>query len=274
MKQLLMAIAACTLFACNNKEKDNPAKPGVAAITDEEQYARNVNKGFVADTVKKAVPRLATAVIDSNEITIHYFSPGVRGRMIWGGLVPYEQVWVTGAHSATKISFTKAVKFGSMEIPAGSYAVFTIPGKDSWTFILNNNYRQHLADDYAEREDVLRIKIKPEQTTDTVQRLTYEIKAHGERTASIVVSWEKIKLVIPFVTQKNTASIKQMEPVAGALLQGIKPDTKKDPVCYMPVTAGITDTFSYKKKLYGFCSAECKRLFINDPGHYLADLRE
>ena len=273
MKQLLLAVAVGALLCCNNSEKKTATAHDVAAISNEEQYARSVNVGSMPDTVKKSVPRLATAVIDSNEISVNYFSPGVRGRMIWGGLVPYDQVWVTGAHSATKISFTKDLVIAGATVSAGTYAIFSIPGKNAWTFILNKNYQQHLADDYSQQDDIVRCSITPAITTDTVQRLTYTIKPHGQNTGSINISWEKIKLTIPFHSlQESSATSSSM--ITGKKLTGIKTGNRRDPVCYMPITAGITDTSTYRKKLYGFCSAECKRLFVDNPEQYRATLKE
>jgi hypothetical protein len=96
------------------------------------------------------------ANIGSVHVHIDYSSPSVRGREIFGGLVAFDEVWVTGAHSATNISFDKDLMIEGKEVKSGKYALFTIPGKESWTVILNSNYDQHLADDYTEEEDVAR----------------------------------------------------------------------------------------------------------------------
>src|SRR3954452_15629791 len=71
------------------------------------------------------------------DITVDYSSPGVKGRKIWGGVVPFDQVWRTGANSATRITFSKDVTVGTTKVPAGSYSIFTIPGADAWTVIIN-----------------------------------------------------------------------------------------------------------------------------------------
>ncbi|MBC8923868.1 DUF2911 domain-containing protein, partial [Escherichia coli] len=77
-----------------------------------------------------------------------YHSPGVRKRIIWGGLVPYDEVWVTGAHDATTVEMPKAFVVNGKTIPAGKYAIFTIPGKNAWTVIINKQWQQHLATEY------------------------------------------------------------------------------------------------------------------------------
>lgn len=255
------------LHSCNDKRGSIQQNSDKTIAPADERYAQDINKGIAKDTIKKSIQRHTSAIIGSNEISIHYFSPGVKGRVIWGGLVPYNQVWVTGAHSATKLSFSKDMVFGNTRITAGSYALFTIPAKKEWTFILNRNFEQHLTDDYSKEEDMVRMNILPEVIKDTVQRLTYEIKKQGEATGNIIMSWETLQLSIPFNVLNTTGNAMSVQ---SKKLSGIKTDEKRDPVCYMPVTAGITDTTTYRKKLYGFCSMECKRLFLIDPGAYVA----
>ena len=148
---------------------------------------------------KKSIPAETKKQIGGTEIRITYHSPAVRGRVIWGGLVPYDAVWVTGAHSATTLEAGKDFQVGDKVIPAGKYALFTIPGKDEWTIILNKNWKQHLADDYDASDDVVRIKAKPETTAQVTERLAYEINEIGERRASIIIRWEKIR--VPFAIE-------------------------------------------------------------------------
>jgi hypothetical protein len=121
----------------------------------------------------------------------------VRGRNIWGGLVAYNQVWVTGAHSATSLTTDKDITIGGKPLPAGKYALFTIPGKDGWTIIINKNWEQHLADDYAEKEDVLRISVRPEATAQPQERLRYQIMSEANGKGVINISWDKLKVTVP-----------------------------------------------------------------------------
>jgi hypothetical protein len=113
--------------------------------------------------------------------------------------VPYNTVWVTGAHTASKIILNKAIVIDDKTIEAGTYAIFTIPGVKEWIFILNKNHQQHLADDYSVNEDVLRFAVKPYENAMT-QRLTYAVINQGNHDGSIEISWEKIKIVVPFRT--------------------------------------------------------------------------
>jgi hypothetical protein len=150
------------------------------------------------DTIKKSIPKEEHAQIGDAHITIKYHAPAVRGRTIWGGLVSYGEVWVTGAHSATSFEINNDFVVDGKEIPAGKYAIFTIPDENKWTFIINKNWKQHLADDYDAKDDVARIEVTPEQLQTTQERLKYTVSSESANKGSISVSWEKIKVSLPF----------------------------------------------------------------------------
>jgi hypothetical protein len=154
------------------------------------------NPNLVKDSSKKSLPARAIGVIGADTITIDYHSPGVRGRVIWGGLVPYGEVWVTGAHSATTIEIPKAFTISGKEIPPGKYAFFTIPGIDEWILILNRNWDQHLADDYNASDDLVRLKVKPIPSAHT-ERLQYFVEPGKGNKVVIAVAWEKIRVELP-----------------------------------------------------------------------------
>ena len=125
------------------------------------------NPNAVKDTGKKSINSMAVGVINGDSVKISYHSLGVRKRIIWGGLVPYDEVWVTGAHDATTIEIDKAFVIGGKEIITGKYAFFTIPGKSEWTIIINKNWKQHLINDYDEKDDIIRFKVKPKKNAHT-----------------------------------------------------------------------------------------------------------
>ena len=187
MKKIsLLLISAILLIACNNNDL---AKDGHKHESSGSSAAK--------DTSKKSIPSEVTKRIANTEVTIKYHAPGVRGRVIWGGLVPYDAVWVTGAHSATTMEVSSDFQIVDNLIKAGKYAIFTIPGKDEWTVIINSNWDQHLADEYSDKEDLVRIKVKPQPMQEFAERLKYEIDQTGERTANIIISWEKIRVPFP-----------------------------------------------------------------------------
>ena len=161
--------------------------------TDEVCY----NPNLVKDTSKKSIKSIAFAVVNSDSIKINYHSPAVRKRIIWGGLVPFDEVWVTGAHDATTIETEKDLMINEKLIPAGKYALFTIPGQEEWIVIINKNWKQHLASEYDEKEDAVRIKVKPVQNKHT-ERLQYFIETRNEGNGKIAVAWEKLKIEFPF----------------------------------------------------------------------------
>jgi hypothetical protein len=148
------------------------------------------------DTLKKSIAMEEHAQIGDTHITILYSSPAVRGRIIWGGLVSYDEVWVTGAHRATSIEIDREFSIDQKKIPAGKYAVFTIPGREKWIFILNKKWDQHLADEYNSTEDVLRVEVTPRTLPAAQERLGYTLTELSENEAILSISWEKIKINI------------------------------------------------------------------------------
>lgn len=180
----------------DHKESTDHSMHG--ATNGSSSYADSVNSGLIAkDTMKGSPARTAMNTVGGGHVHIEYHSPGVKDRTIWGGLVAYNQVWVTGAHSATSIQLSKPIQIGETKVDKGTYALFTIPGEKEWVFILNKNYEQHLADDYKDSLDVVRMTVKP-LSTDLTQRLTYEVNKIDETNGLIVMRWEKIKIEVPF----------------------------------------------------------------------------
>ena len=130
------------------------------------------------------------------KIAIDYHRPAVKGRKIWGGLVPYGEPWRTGANDATTIAFSTAVKMAGHEVPAGTYAFFAIPGQESWTLILNKESKQWGAFDYKKDKDLLRFEVKPE-AAPMQEWLDYSIELKDRRMANITMRWEKLSLSFP-----------------------------------------------------------------------------
>ncbi len=145
------------------------------------------------DSIEGSPRTAAMANIGSAHVHIDYSTPAVRGRVIWGGLVPYDAVWVTGAHDATSINFPTDVTIDGNTVPAGKYAFFTIPGETEWTLILNKNWEQHLTRNYSEVDDVLRWTVTPE-TVEFTNRLTYNLTPTGENNCRITMHWENMMI--------------------------------------------------------------------------------
>src|SRR5687767_6702669 len=101
--------------------------------------------------------------VGTTDITVMYNRPGVKGRTIWGGLVPWDQVWRTGANEATTIQFSDDVTINGQRLPKGTYSLHTIPGRDQWTFIFNKTSVQWGSYSYDQANDALRVTAKPER---------------------------------------------------------------------------------------------------------------
>ncbi len=141
----------------------------------------------------------AMAMINGAHIHVDYSSPGVRDRIIFGGLVGYNSVWQAGAHMATWIETDKDLEFENGTLPAGKYGFFLIPRKDQpWSVIFNSRWAQHGKDDYKESEDVLRLEIKPEENEEIQESLRYEVVKENDRKGILIFSWEKKRIELPF----------------------------------------------------------------------------
>jgi hypothetical protein len=131
------------------------------------------------------------------EVSVVYSSPAVAGRDIWGKLVPYNEVWRTGANSATEISFSTDVMVAGQAVKAGKYALFTIPTTDKWTVILNSNAGQWGSTNYKKELDVVRFEVSPEKLTENKERLGFYINHVSADEAHVVMKWEKVKIKFP-----------------------------------------------------------------------------
>ena len=199
------------LFACKEKVlktgeiKSHPAHHhdrSSSPTTDD--YASQVNAGYIPeDTMRGSPKRVAMNTIGKTHVHIEYASPGTKERVIWGGVVPYKEIWVTGAHQATSININKPIVINETIIPKGIYAFFTIPSKKNWMGIINRDYEQHLTDNYDSTKDVLRFPITPFTNDRFVKRLTYSVHNLDDTSGMINMEWERIKISIDFKTVNN-----------------------------------------------------------------------
>ena len=132
------------------------------------------------------------------EVGIDYNRPGVKERVIWGGLVPYNKVWRAGANEATKFTFSTDVKINDKTLKAGSYSFFVIPTKEKWTIIFNKVADQWGAFEYNEAEDALRFEVTPEEG-NMQEWMAYTITKTSNNSAIVKLEWEKLK--VPFTIE-------------------------------------------------------------------------
>ena len=149
------------------------------------------------DKSKRASPSAtATGKIMGATITIDYSSPAVKGRKIWGELVPYSKVWRTGANEAVVFTTDKAIKVEGKSLASGKYSLYTIPGEKEWVIIFNSETGQWGVNDKEETsenpaKDVLRVTVKPVKTTKLNERMKFEVGQTG-----FTLLWEKLKVPV------------------------------------------------------------------------------
>src|SRR5258705_4188546 len=137
-------------------------------------------------------PATATGKVNGATITINYSSPSVKGRKIWGALVPYDKVWRAGANEATIFETDKDIKIEGKPLHAGKYSLYAIPGEKEWTFIFNSQTGQWGIKDNGETtedpaKDVLRVTVKPKKTKSLQERLKYKVDKAG-----FALVWENL----------------------------------------------------------------------------------
>ncbi|HEY2030928.1 MAG TPA: DUF2911 domain-containing protein [Myxococcales bacterium] len=130
------------------------------------------------------------------EIALEYSSPAARGRNVFGGVVPFGEVWRTGANSCTKISFSKDVRIGSAQVPAGTYCLFTLPNKDRWTFIVNKDSTQFGAFTYKQALDVARVDVTPESIPPR-ERMTFIFTGANDDGVRLDLEWDRTRASLP-----------------------------------------------------------------------------
>lgn len=188
--------------------------------------------------------------IGVTDVTITYSRPGVKGRKIWGDapaelaagtatldnqntrpkdmvIVPYGHVWRTGANEATQFDVTDDVWINGQKLPAGSYSLHTIPGKDEWTIVFNGTANQWGSFNYDEKKDTLRVKAKPELVNENQEWLLYSFDPVTDNSAQVNIRWEKLR--VPFTVEvkdiKALTLTKMRATVAAA-----KPDDWRTPL--------------------------------------------
>lgn len=144
-------------------------------------------------------------------VEIEYSRPSARGRQIYGGLVPFGEIWRTGANSATKISFDTDVTFGGTSVPAGTYALFTVPGEKEWTIVLNSATEQWGAYGYEEGKDVARVKAKPVAIAEPIETLTIGVGHLRADAGTLSIAWEKTRVPIEIKTNLIATLVPQIE---------------------------------------------------------------
>jgi hypothetical protein len=156
-------------------------------ITMENNFAQNF------ETPRPSPNATVSQTVGVTHITIDYSSPGVKDRTIWGELVPFGEVWRTGANEVTSITFDDPVKINGNELPAGTYGIHTIPGKTEWEIIFSNDTEVDAGSNYDPEKDALRIKVKPEEAPYT-ERMIFIFSNTTDNKTTVNFWWEKLRV--------------------------------------------------------------------------------
>ncbi|MCB0767434.1 MAG: DUF2911 domain-containing protein [Flavobacteriales bacterium] len=150
-------------------------------------------------------------VVGLTNVEVEYSRPSIKGRVIFGDLVPFDKLWRTGANLNTTIEFSAPVKFGDVDVKAGKYSLFTVPGKEVWVVHLNSNTELWGEDEFKAEENVATIKVKAE-AADLTETLTIDIANVVNDRAELELRWEKTKVLIPIqadATEQALANIRE-----------------------------------------------------------------
>jgi hypothetical protein len=150
------------------------------------------------------------------DVSVEYSRPSARERKIFGGLVPYGVVWRTGANAATKMTFSTDVKLGGAAVPAGTYALFTIPGEAEWTVILSKVSDEWGSYTYNQKDDQARVKVKPVAMAEPLETMTIGVQDMRAGKANLVIAWEKTKVPVEI----DTDVVAKLKPQIEAAMAG------------------------------------------------------
>ena len=146
------------------------------------------NSAFAQDKSKRASPAMTSeAAIGEASVAVTYSSPAVKGRTIWGELVPYDKIWRAGANEATTFETDKAIKVQGQVLAAGKYSLFVVPTASEWTIVFNSVAAQWGAYEYNSEKDVLRVTTTPVRTAASAERLTINVDDSG-----LSIAWDNM----------------------------------------------------------------------------------
>jgi tetratricopeptide (TPR) repeat protein len=183
-KFLLIAFACATVLTADAQQLKTPAPSPVQTI--KQDFA-----------------------LSSIELT--YSRPSMRGRKIFGDLEPYGRMWRTGANAATRIKFSDDVQVGGVNVKAGEYVIYTVPGENEWEVILNKGLNNWGVDGYKTEEDVARFKVKPMKTDAPVETFTMQFANVKPTSTELHMMWERTALAIPIATDIDKKVMAQID---------------------------------------------------------------
>jgi hypothetical protein len=192
-KMIVCSALFGTLFALTPAGAQQPAAPAAAPAGAPKPLKVMPSPGA------KVSQQVGTA-----EVTIEYSSPGVKKRKIWGELVPYDKLWRTGANASNKLTLTKDMTIGGKPVPAGTYNLLTIPGKKSWTVLINKDTTLNASmDKHNEALDVAKFTVTP-KAIPFRERMAFIFSDVTDDSVTLDLEWEKVRISIPIKVSANS----------------------------------------------------------------------
>jgi len=155
-----------------------------------------------AQTIKTPQPSPTQTIKQDfgiSSVELNYSRPGMKGRKIFGDLVPWGKVWRTGANSATRIKFTDDVTIGGQQLKAGEYAIYTVPNEKEWEIIINKGSADW-GTNYKQADDIFRVKATPVKLDQSVETFTMQFANIKPNSAELQLMWDKTLVAVPFTT--------------------------------------------------------------------------
>ncbi len=200
-------------------------------------------------------------------ISVTYHRPGVKGRKVWGDLVPYGQVWRVGANDSTNFETSVDVTINGQKLPAGKYALFAIPTAGEWTWIFNKNAGQWGTDyEQNKAQDVIKVTAKP-SPGEMTEALIYEFESVTPTTAKLVLRWEKVR--VPFTVDVGDVNARVLAKLKDSAVNA-KPDDFRAPASAAAYVLNNKITASYAEAITWFDkSIAVRETFGNTRGRAL-----
>lgn len=171
-----------------------------------------------AQSIKTPAPSTAQTVKQEfgiGSVELSYARPNIKGRKVFGDLVPFGQVWRTGANGATTLTFSDEVIIGGTKVPAGKYGLLSIPDKNEWTLIITKQTDVTSPAAYKQENDVVRVKAKATTVANPVESLTIQFANVKPASADLQILWDKTAVTLPITADIDTKVMAQIKDAMG-----------------------------------------------------------
>ena len=146
-------------------------------------------------------------------VELSYSRPSVKGRKVWGDLVPYGKVWRTGANNATTLTFSEEVTIGGTKVPAGKYGIVSIPDRDNWTMIITKQLDVTSPAAYKQENDVVRVNVKPVTLSAPVETYTMQFANVKPNSVDLQIMWDNVSVTLPIATEVESRVMGQIKNI-------------------------------------------------------------